>query len=178
MTELYLYKSDPLVARAREYGRRVHDEANHRYDRHPYSYHLEMVAKYAAKYDNLLAAPHRATAVAGAYVHDCIEDARQTYNDVVKATNVEVAEIAYRLTNEKGRTRKDRANAAYYQGIRENWVARFVKICDRLANVEYSANRESRMLSVYRLEFADFYEELGCPGFEPMFNEMVLMLKP
>jgi hypothetical protein len=34
-------------------------------------------------------------------VHDVIEDCRETCNDVKKATNEEIAELAYALTNKK-----------------------------------------------------------------------------
>ena len=34
-------------------------------------------------------------------MHDVIEDCRETYNDVNKATNEEIPELAYALTNEK-----------------------------------------------------------------------------
>ena len=63
--------------------------------------------------------------VAGALFHDSIEDARLTYNDVkseLKLCGLSVnqvfigSEIAYALTNEKGRKRADRANAKYYEG--------------------------------------------------------------
>ena len=39
-------------------------------------------------------------------MHDVIEDARQIYNDVRQQLGETVAELAYSLTNEKGRNRK------------------------------------------------------------------------
>ena len=70
------------------------------------------------------------------------------------------AEIVYALTNDKGRTRDERAGAHYYAGIRETPYAPFVKLCDRLANMTYSfrgtdiANRH--MKEVYRREWPHF----------------------
>jgi len=63
----------------------------------------------------------------GGYYHDSIEDARLTYNDVMKVARnmmteeqaLMATEIVYALTNEKGRTRAERAGEKYYQGIRE-----------------------------------------------------------
>ena len=54
----------------------------------------------------------------GAYFHDSIEDARLTYNDVMKIAKKLMSdeqaflatEIVYALTNEKGRNRHERAN--------------------------------------------------------------------
>lgn len=93
---------------------------------------------------------------ASAFLHDTIEDARMTYNDVVKFLKEfkgggfvlpegvrqhledQVPEIVYALTNEKGRNRGERANDLYYQGIRQTKFASFIKMCDRLANIQYT----------------------------------------
>lgn len=82
----------------------------------------------------------------GAYYHDSIEDTRLTYNDVVKIAKqwmddqqaLMAAEIVYALTNDKGRTRAERAGEKYYQGIRDTAYAPFMKLADRLANITYS----------------------------------------
>lgn len=85
--------------------------------------------------------------VAGALFHDSIEDARLTYNDVkseLKLCGLSVnqvfigSEIAYALTNEKGRTRAERANEKYYEGIRSTKYAPMVKYADRIANLRFS----------------------------------------
>ena len=85
--------------------------------------------------------------VAGALFHDSIEDARLTYNDVkseLKSCGLfenQVfigSEIAYSLTNENGRTRAERANEKYYNGIRSTKYAPMVKYADRIANLRYS----------------------------------------
>ena len=66
------------------------------------------------------------------------------------------AEIVYALTNDKGRTRAERAGEHYYQGIRETPYAPFVKLADRLANTTYSfthANQSNtHMREVYQQE--------------------------
>lgn len=79
--------------------------------------------------------------------HDSIEDARLTYNDVkseLKSCGLfenQVfigSEIAYSLTNENGRTRAERANEKYYNGIRSTKYAPMVKYADRIANLRFS----------------------------------------
>ena len=85
--------------------------------------------------------------VAGALFHDSIEDARLTYNDVkselklcgLSKNQVFIgSEITYALTNEKGRTRVERANEKYYEGIRSTKYAPMVKYADRIANLRFS----------------------------------------
>lgn len=153
-----------IVETAKAYGTKVHADANHKYGDQPYTVHLSIVASYARGFGYLLPENLRERAEAAAWVHDAIEDARQTYNDVVQATSVEIAEIAYALTNEKGKTRKERASKRYYDGIRKAGpVAVFTKICDRLANVSYSVHSphgKRSMKDVYRKEHAAFKHEL------------------
>ena len=74
------------------------------------------------------------------------------------------AEIVYALTNEKGRTRAERANERYYEGIRQTPYAPFVKLCDRLANVTYAcsvdAGGDIRMKEVYKNEMGEFLMDI------------------
>jgi hypothetical protein len=111
----------------------------------------------------------------GAYFHDSIEDARQSYNDVkaqaLTFMNDEqalmAAEIVYALTNEKGRTRAERAGEKYFLGIRETPYAPFVKLADRFANTTYSYTccnaLNARMKDVYRSEFPQFLAAITSP---------------
>ena len=149
-----------------------HASVNHTYDDRPYSYHLNMVDQFALKFKDLVHPNSLNIIRAGCYCHDLIEDCRLTYNDIKNSFGFEVAEIAYALTNEKGKTRAERANEKYYQGIRENKNAHFVKICDRLANIEHSKLSGSKMFEVYKKEHIKFYSELFTPEFEPMFKYM------
>ena len=52
------------------------------------------------------------------------------------------------------------AIAKYYEGIRNTAGAIFVKLCDRLANVKYSKDTNSRMLEVYKSEYSEFINAL------------------
>lgn len=163
-----------LIEKAKAYGIKCHFDVNQKYDGDkPYSHHLEMVYEYAKKYSYLLTDEYSIElAFASAWTHDVIEDARQTYNDVVKELGVDIAEITYALTTEKGKNRQERANSAYYAGIRQIKCAVFIKICDRLANVSYSKKTDSRMLEVYSKEHEHFYNELYSVDFNDMWAEM------
>ena len=150
-----------LIDRAHDYATRCHRETNHRYDGRPYEFHLEMVVREAYRFLHLVPEADRPTVVAAAWCHDVIEDCRQTYNDVVAATSVAVADIVYAVTNEKGKTRADRASGHYYEGIRKDPLAVFVKLCDRLANAGYSQVQGTRMFDRYREEHSDFVWEMS-----------------
>lgn len=165
-----------LVSKAKEYAIKCHSETNHLYDGKPYETHLHWVYVYGIKYGNLLTERDLPFALAACWTHDTIEDCRQTYNDVKNICGIRVAEITYAVTNEKGKNRKERANDKYYEGIRLTPLATFVKICDRLANIRYSVDTNSKMLSAYRNEFNDFRNKLWSQRYQPMFADMERLL--
>jgi (p)ppGpp synthase/HD superfamily hydrolase len=147
-----------------------HTSTNHMYDTYlPYEFHLRVVANVADKFmelmvPKLLLHPGNPEVVKlryAAFGHDLIEDTRVTYNDVKEKMGEEVADIIYTLTNEKGKNRKERANEKYYEGIRNTPGAVFIKLCDRIANVQYSKMTGSRMFEMYKKENIDFMVSLG-----------------
>lgn len=95
--------------------------------------------------------------------HDLIEDARCSFNDVSKELGGDAANIVYAVTNEKGKNRAERGNDKYYEGIRNTSGAQFVKMCDRIANVQYSKMTKSRMFDMYGDENEGFLEKIQCP---------------
>lgn len=149
----------------------LHDSVNQKYDHiHPYGLHLDMVVSSVYKYGAEVCASEEdiLPLFFGAYYHDSIEDARLTYNDVMRLARqlmsdsqaLIATEIVYALTNDKGRTREERAGEKYYQGIRETPYAPFVKLADRLANTTYSCthanNTNNRMKEIYARELPHF----------------------
>lgn len=160
-----------VLAQIRESAHTLHASVNQTYDKvHPYGLHLDMVADSVRKYGHAVCETEDDIVLLyfGAYYHDSIEDARLTYNDVKRramqwmndAQSRMAAEIVYALTNEKGRTREERANDKYYQVIRATPYAPFLKLADRLANMAYSARRgndtNARMKHVYQAELPHF----------------------
>ena len=165
----YLGSISDIELEIRRASAKVHAEVNQHYDEHPYFYHLNKVANNVIEF-----APEIITKeedilpiLFGAYFHDSIEDARLTYNDVMKIAKkymndkqaLLATEIVYALTNEKGRNRHERANEKYYFGIRVIPYAPLVKACDRLANYNYAKETHSRMVKMYESEM-DYF--VGC----------------
>lgn len=154
-----------LSERARTYAIACHEQCAQLYDgQYSYAFHLQMVADAALPFIRDEDAETRELILAGCWCHDLIEDARQSYNDVKQALGETVAEIAYALTNEKGRSRAERANARYYAGIRMTPHATLVKICDRIANVQYSKAQGGKAWIRYREEQPHFRASLYQPG--------------
>lgn len=154
---------------------KLHESVNQTYDVHPYGYHLDMVVDAVYKYGHEVCVSEDdiLPLFFGAYFHDSIEDARLTYNNVMlnafqhmsQEQAFMAAEIVYALTNDKGRTRAERAGEKYYKGIRETPYAPFVKLADRLANITYSFTHTNEsnvhMKTVYSNELPHFLEAIN-----------------
>jgi len=160
-----------------------HAKTNHMYDTYlPYEFHLRMVNKVAQDFSYLLDRDMniftgeliyskrdmslREACLNATWGHDLIEDCRISYDDILNAIGEAEANIIYAVTNEKGKTRKERANDKYYEGIRNTPGAVFVKLCDRIANVKYSkawvtTKSKSDMFDIYKKENPDFIRALG-----------------
>ncbi len=173
----YLSQYSSTIEAIRSRAHQIHDNVNQHYDStHPYGYHLDMVADAVMHYcASICAVPADIIPlIFGAYFHDSIEDARLTYNNVVSeaerfmdhAQAIAAAEIVYALTNEKGRTRAQRADDRYYAGIRATPYAPSVKLADRYANLSYSLRSDSEtnrhMSRTYLDEMPHFLHSITC----------------
>ena len=127
----------------------------------PYEFHLRMVVGVYEQFKHLVEDVKRDEVKLACFGHDLIEDTRVTYNDVKEILGYEVADLVYALTNEKGKNRKERANDKYYEGIRNLKYASFIKMCDRIVNVQYSKMSRSRMFEMYKKENEEFTKKLG-----------------
>ena len=175
----------PIINEIRNDAHALHASVNHAYDRiRPYGFHLDMVVNWVRKYIEEVCVSEQdiLPIYFAAFYHDSIEDARLSYNDVMRIAkelmNEEQAylatEIVYALTNEKGRNRAERANEKYFAGIREIPYAPFVKLADRLANTSYAFSKGTadslRMSKVYREELPGFLEALKVEGTDIRFS--------
>jgi len=158
---------------------KAHHDTNHMYDGKPYSIHLALTVCYAQKYINLIPENYQNDIISACWLHDTIEDTRHSYNDIKNISNAYIADVVYAVTNEKGKTRKERANSKYYEGIKMVPFAKFVKMCDRLANVKYSVDTNSRMKEMYKKENEYFIKLLFSKDnvYETMINELNSLLQ-
>ena len=192
--ETYLKQYGQQIETIRQSAHELHRSVNQTYgDGLPYGYHLDMVVQGLHDFGHLVCVREEDVLPLffGGYYHDSIEDARLTYNDVMKTARqylteeqaIMATEITYALTNDKGRTRAERAGEKHYQGIRETPYAPFVKLCDRLANITYSCagtNRDNlRMKEVYKGEVPHFLASINPHSDDPRLlvpQEVVMKL--
>jgi (p)ppGpp synthase/HD superfamily hydrolase len=182
--QAFLNKYADQIDHFRQMAHDLHQSVNQTYAGSlPYGFHLDMVVEGVRNYGYLVCVREEDVLplLFGAYYHDSIEDARLTYNDVMRLARNEMTieqammatEIVYALTNDKGRTRAERAGEKYYKGIRETPYAPFVKLCDRLANITYSCtgegNKGTRMKEVYKGEMPHFLPAINPHSDDPRF---------
>lgn len=169
----------------------------------PYSFHLEMVYKQFEKFSHIFKDdfipknPNNRNTydidvniilADACYGHDLIEDARMTFNDIKQMdvydnfnANEILANIIYCCTDEKGKDRAERHNDKFYNELKGNKYAVFVKLCDMIANVTFSLLLNSSMYRKYQKEFPHFYKMVNdgseLEELDPMFEYLETLLE-
>lgn len=159
---------------------KAHADTNHMYDEYiPYEFHLRMTIQAAKDFIYLISdVRSRSLYIDACAGHDLDEDARKNYNDYLselkgyypESDAKKVAEMIFAVSNERGRNRDERASPNYYRKIRNTPGARFVKLCDKIANVRYSVLTKSSKLQMHKDEHTHFLEEMQL---EIMYQPMV-----
>lgn len=134
---------------------RAHGEQKYG-DIYPYSFHLDRVEAVAVRFGFL----SRIIRIA-CQGHDLGEDAGATREKLLAAGfPARSVDIIMAVTDEPGETRKERKLATYPK-IKRDRLAIIVKLCDRIANVEFALTQvrggKSRM---YKKEHAEFERQL------------------
>lgn len=154
-----------LITDVRDWAIKAHVDTNHFYDVSlPYSFHLNAVNREIYNYLHLIVDPditiqtkRRIDVICAGWLHDCVEDARKSYNDVLQVSNINVAEMVRAVTNYgRGRNRAERMPHYIYDEIANTGDADVLKCADRIANIKYSIFMESTMRDKYRREHEEF----------------------
>lgn len=122
---------------------------NQKYGSEPYLTHLLHIVEIVKRYSEV------SELIAAAWLHDTIEDTKIDVHFIEQLINPRVAEIVFAVTDEQGKTRKERHQKTYLK-IRKDRDAVFLKLADRIANTEYSVSNKSSMFNMYKKEYPDF----------------------
>lgn len=149
--------------------------AGQKYGPHPYTYHLEQVIEVA---DLNVRKDAPRFFVEAAWLHDVLEDTPVTKTTLVELFGQDVADLVDAVTDPPtpGLTRKERKKLTYAKmveyrdscyashGLRSPLVT-LLKLCDRIANVEYSLKTGNLdKLGMYRNEYPAFRTALYLEG--------------
>jgi len=143
----------------------------------PYSFHLGMVADAGRQFKYLLSATEFGVAIQGCWGHDLIEDARLTYNDIKEKFGVLVADVIFRCTEERGKTRKERHPDSLLTELGSHDVSLYVKLSDQIANITFGLSTGSSMVDKYRKEYPHFKALTYNPRFKDMYDYIETLLE-
>jgi len=128
------------------------------YGSKPYMYHLKKVSDVAMDCNIT-----DESILMSCLLHDIIEDTEVSFNDIKEKFGEEVAEIVYCVTDELGRSRKERKFKTYKK-IRNNPKSIVVKLCDRISNISESMGSENfnlKLMKMYLDEHNDFVKGIS-----------------
>jgi (p)ppGpp synthase/HD superfamily hydrolase len=140
------------LKRAREFALKAHTAQTYGII-YPYYKHLEDVYNILVKFAFNESAD--LDILTASFLHDIIEMTDISYTDIKKEFDENIAEITYCVTDEIGRTRKEKKEKTYPK-IRSNSKSLILKIADRIANVSFSSTQDSGHFKMYREEYPEF----------------------
>jgi hypothetical protein len=155
----------------------LHHMANKLYAGQPYSFHLEMVYDFYKKYERYLTTEQRIIVENALWFHDVEEDCGMSYHEISKIIGEESADIVFNVTNEQGKSRKEKILKTLYK-TSTAYESIFLKLCDRLANMTFSfteklKNEQSDMYDTYVNEYYVLRYTLNRNGwFKDMWVEL------
>ena len=139
-----------MKKRAREFA--IQSHGNQKYGEHPYSVHLDAVAKISRSYGE--------TAEIISYLHDVVEDTDVKIEEIESIFGSLIATSVAILTDEPGKDRKERKSKTYAKMANVSGdaeVALIVKAADRLANMRACiVDNNQSLLEVYKTEYPIF----------------------
>lgn len=139
-----------------------------KYENMPYMVHLkeaqEVLKRFGISIDNEKEfSQEKAHVIIATWLHDTLEDTILEKNHIEYQFGKEVADLVWRVTDEKGKNRKERKLATYPK-IKGNVQATIVKLADRIANVEsalkFKKQGKEGFYQMYKKEWKEFYDFL------------------
>lgn len=89
-------------------------------------------------------------------MHDLLEDTDTTYDEILKISNIEIAEAVRLVTKEKGYNMFE-----YMDRIKKNEMAKMVKLADRIHNLSEVHLASARFQDKYIRETEQWFIDLA-----------------
>jgi len=137
----------------REYAEKCHNDANCEYAGGSYMIHVDKVVYVIDTYQDVFIRPIDAEITkAATYAHDCMEDAKQTFNNVSEIIGKEAARVVLRVTDVPAENRLMKHLLTMGKTV-EDHRAIILKMADIWANATFSKNLGSSMYGKYVQEY-------------------------
>lgn len=138
----------------------------------PYTVHLRDVEQTLRRFGCT-----DAEMLCAAWLHDVVEDTPTSVQDIQTLFGDRVSRLVHAVTNEPGVNRAER-HAKTYGKIKANNDYLFLKLADRISNVESCIREKDSRLKMYKKEWAGFKQELYTPGVhEEMWTHLTSLLE-
>lgn len=172
-------QNNEVVRKAREYAEKSHGDNLHPYTGKLFMEHLDGAAKIALKFLDKVRDVDKGNAVAACYAHLLMQYCGKTYTEIVNELNETIADMVLLITPYRGKNRKEQQPLVYYEKLKENESALFVKICARISNAELSMKARTNIFAVYYREKSEFtafahvdqYDQMIC-YYTDIFKEL------
>jgi len=137
----------------REHAEIEYNVSNCIYDGKSYMVHVDMVGDFIEKHKLVFKFfEDYEIALAAAYFHDTMEDAKCTFNDVKKFTNADVARVVLNVTDVPAEDRFTKHMLTMSKTVTD-YRAIILKLADIAANTSYSFKSGSGMYKKYVAEW-------------------------
>jgi (p)ppGpp synthase/HD superfamily hydrolase len=127
-----------LVQKAKAFSVRKHGQQTRKYDKAPYTAHLDGVVAILKRHG--VTEP---VILAAAYLHDTVEKTDTSVREIIDLFGTDVAKLVYWLTDDERSNRKTRKLMSAWRLSRAPWDAKLIKLADLVENtrhiVEYGA---------------------------------------
>lgn len=142
------------LTKIHDYAEKKYNEANCTYDGGSYMHHINMVIESVQKYSGVFKKPKDIIVTMGsASCHDLIEDAKETFNNIVIATgSKDIGKITLAVTDVHAENRLMRHLLTMHKTVGD-YRAIILKMCDIRANAMYSKSTGSSMYVKYCNEY-------------------------
>ena len=136
-----------------KYAEKCYADANCKYGSGTYMVHIHMVVDFVLTHGEVFKTLNDASlTIGGAFCHDLMEDAKQTYNDISKVAGKEIADIALNVTDVPAENRLMKHLLTMGKTVRD-YRAIILKIADMYCNAAYSKESGSGMYKKYVAEY-------------------------
>ncbi len=146
------------------------NHGNQRYGNEPYIFHILKVKNVCDRFiDKYNWSKHDKNVIETSVMcHDLIEDTDVTRNDLNKLFGEDVGTIVWNVSG-FGNNRVER-NKDAYKKIPTDDRSRFVKLCDRISNVEESIKTNMKLFRMYKNENESFKNKIFNGKFQEMWD--------
>ena len=165
-----------------ELAQRVAEQAhtNQKYENIPYMVHLNQAQRVLKRFGYEISSESdfdlkKARVIISTWLHDVLEDTILEKKHLQYQFGEDITDLVWRVTDEKGRNRKERKLATYPK-IKNHEEATIVKLADRIANVESALELKKKgtegFYNMYKKEWKEFKSSLYVPhqSVEPMWK--------